>query len=64
MSPIVNQRLVARVVTAHLSLALVENKVLVAKMLTVEDVITVLVAQIVLYLLFRLVLQGKRAVLD
>ena len=65
MSLIVNQRLDARAVTCHISLALVENiVVVVAKMATVEDAITVLVAQIVLGLLYRPVLQGKRAAPD
>ena len=64
VSPMVSQRLCAKAVTAHPSLALVGNIVLVAKMPTVEDVITVLVALIVLCLLFKPVLQGKRAVPD
>jgi len=64
VSPIVNQRLGAKAVTAHPSLSLFGNIVLVAKLPTVEDVITVLVAQIVLCLLFKPVLQGKRAVPD
>lgn len=64
MTLIVNQRLAARAVTAHTSLALVENIVVVAKMPTMQDVITVLVAQIVPCLLFKSVLQGKRAVQD
>lgn len=60
----VNQRLGAKAVTAQTSLALVENILLLAKMPTMEGATTVLVAQIVLCLLFRPVLQGKRAVQD